>query len=329
MNGSTGDLKGAIEDASKELQRARDEIAKVIVGQKKLIDRLLMALLTKGHILLEGVPGLAKTLSVTTLAKVVDCHFKRIQFTPDLLPADLMGTSIYSAKQEVFKVQKGPIFTNILLADEINRAPPKVQSALLEIMEERQVTIGGETFKVEEPFLVLATQNPIEHEGTYPLPEAQSDRFMLKVKVDYPSMEEEKEIARRIVSLGKYPSAQKVLSISEILSFREWVEKIYIDDTVLEYILKIVFATRNPKELRVDLEGMIELGASPRATIFLTIAAKAHAFLNGRSFVTPHDVKSIGHDVLRHRIRCSYEAIANEVTAEAMIDKIFATIPVP
>lgn len=317
------EFESSTQMAAHKIERAREEMGKVIIGQKVLIDRLLMALFAGGHVLLEGVPGLAKTLAVTTLAKVVDVDFKRIQFTPDLLPSDLTGSSIYSSKDEVFRVEKGPIFTNILLGDEINRAPPKVQSALLEVMEERQVTISGQTFHVEEPFIVIATQNPIEHEGTYPLPEAQSDRFMMKVKVDYPSIEEEKEIAKRVVKVGKYPHVEKVLHKNDIIQMRSLVEKVYIDESITDYILKVVFATRDPNER------LIELGASPRATLYLTIAAKALAFINGRTFVTPQDIKNVGFDVLRHRVRPSYEALASDHTAESLITKIFNLVPVP
>lgn len=314
---------------SKKFLAARDEVGKIIVGQKEMVDRLLIGLLADGHILLEGLPGLAKTLAVNTLAKVISCDFKRIQFTPDLLPADLIGTSVYNPKDGTFTVKKGPIFTNILLADEINRAPAKVQSALLEVMQERQVTISGETFKTGKPYLVLATQNPIEHEGTYPLPEAQTDRFMLKVRVGYPSMEEEKEVMRRMATLGGLPEVRQVLTAEEILAARKVVNDIYIDDKIIDYILNIVFATRNPKQFGVDIEGLLLYGASPRASMALKIASKANAFINGRAYVTPYDVKSIAYDVLRHRLRRSYEAEAEDVTPEEIIDRILNTIIVP
>lgn len=323
----------ATEEAVKKMQplfeNVRSEIGKVIVGQKQLVESLILALLTDGHILLEGLPGLAKTLAVTTFAHVIACPYKRIQFTPDLLPADLLGTSIYNPKEENFSIRKGPIFTNILLADEINRAPAKVQSALLEVMQERQVTISGETFSVGTPYMVLATQNPIEHEGTYPLPEAQTDRFMLKVKIDYPSKEEEKEIVLRMGILEKKPEAKIVLKPEEILAARAIVNKIYVDDLLLNYILDTVAATRRPKEYGVDIEGLLMYGASPRATIFLKLAAQARAFLSGRSFALPQDVKESGHDILRHRLKPTYEAEAEEVSIETIIDAIFEKIPVP
>lgn len=309
--------------------RARDEIKKVIVGQLYLIDRLFIALLSDGHVLLEGLPGLAKTLTVTTLAKTMNCESKRIQFTPDLLPADLIGTQIYLPKEGTFTIKKGPIFTHILLADEINRAPPKVQSALLEVMQERQVTIGTETFPLQAPFLVLATQNPIEQAGTYSLPEAQVDRFMMKVKIDYPSFNEEKEIIARMGNLQAKPEPSPTLDPEEIFQAREAIDQIYIDDKVLDYLLKIIFATRNPKEAGVPIEKLLEFGASPRASIALKIGAKAHAFLEGRGFVIPHDIKMVANDILRHRLRLSYEAEAEEITAEEVIQRILESIRVP
>jgi MoxR-like ATPase len=323
------DLNSIVREANIPFNLIREEMNKVLVGQNYLIERLLIALLTDGHILLEGLPGLAKTLAITTLAKVIGCDFKRIQFTPDLLPADLIGTSLYNPKEGTFSVRKGPIFTHIVLGDEINRAPAKVQSALLEVMAEKQVTINGETFIAPKPFLVLATQNPIEQEGTYPLPEAQTDRFMLKVVVGYPSKEEEKEIIKRMAKLGGRPEVKAVVSKEEILKAQKLIDEIYIDEKVTDYILDVVFATRNPKEFGLDIEGLIENGASPRASIALTIASKAHAFLAGRGFVTPHDVKKVGHDVLRHRIRLSYEAEAQELSSDEIISRIFDTLFVP
>jgi len=318
-----------VEAANRKFSKARDEIAKVIVGQQAMIDRLFIALLADGHILLEGLPGLAKTLAVNTLSTVIQCQFKRIQFTPDLLPADLIGTSVYNPKEGLFTIKKGPIFTNILLADEINRAPAKVQAALLEVMQERQVTIAGETFRAGAPYMVLATQNPIEQEGTYPLPEAQVDRFMLKVKLDYPQMMEEKEILKRMGTLGDKPQVEAVLTGDEILATRKIVNAIYVDDKIIDYILNIVFATRTPKKFGLDIEDLLLYGASPRASIALKIASKAHAFLSGRAYVTPHDIKQICPDVLRHRLRRSYEAEAENIPPEEIIERILSTIPVP
>lgn len=305
------------------------EVGKVIVGQKYLIERLLIGILSNGHVLLEGVPGLAKTMSVMTLARALHAGFQRIQFTPDLLPADLIGTLIYNPKSGDFTVRKGPIFTNIVLADEINRAPAKVQSALLEAMQDRQVTIGDQTFKLEDPFLVLATQNPIEHEGTYPLPEAQVDRFMLKLHITYPDKKEEREILDRMALTRQDFKVTPVISPADILRLRTIVDEIYIDDKIKDYIIDIVFASRDPKAYNLNLEEFIEYGASPRATIFLTLAAKAHAFIKGRGFVTPQDVKSIGMDVLRHRVIITYEAEAEDMRAEDIVQKIFDTVEVP
>ncbi len=306
------------------------EISKVIVGQDYLIERLLIGLLANGHILIEGVPGLAKTLSVRTLAQVIQTKFQRIQFTPDLLPADLIGTLIYNPKEGNFSVKKGPVFANIILADEINRAPAKVQSALLEAMQERQVTIGEETFKLDEPFLVLATQNPIEQEGTYPLPEAQVDRFMLKVNIAYPSWEEERRILRRMSFTDNKIEVSAVISPQDILKAREVVDEIYMDERIEEYILNIVFATRQPSKYKLEeLSPLIQYGASPRATIYLALASKAYAFIQGRGYVTPQDVKSIGGDVLRHRIIVSYEAEAEGKSSEDIIKRIFEEIEVP
>lgn len=323
------DLNALVREAGEKFQRVREEIGRVIVGQHAMIDRLLIALLTDGHVLLEGLPGLAKTLMVNTLAKTVSCDFRRIQFTPDLLPADLIGTSIYNPKEGTFSVKRGPICTNIVLADEINRAPAKVQSALLEVMAERQVTVGDQTFYTGRPFMVLATQNPVEQEGTYPLPEAQTDRFMMKVRVDYPNRDEERQILLRMSSLGSLPSVHPVIDSAELLKAREVVDEIYLDEKVMEYILDIIFATRRPADFGVPIERLLEYGASPRASIALVLGAKGHAFLAGRGFVTPHDVKSIGHDVLRHRLRLTYEAEAEEMTIDQVIHKIFDTLRVP
>lgn len=305
------------------------EIRKIIVGQQYLVERLLVGLLSNGHILLEGVPGLAKTTSVITLAKTIDAKYQRLQFTPDLLPADLLGTLIYNPRDGKFTVRKGPIFANIILADEINRAPAKVQSALLECMQERSVTIGDETFVLDEPFLVLATQNPIEHEGTYPLPEAQVDRFMLKLKITYPTKTEEREILDRMATTNEKQDIRSLLSTKDILRLRSIVDDIYVDDKIKDYIVDIVAASRNPQEYMLDIDELIEYGASPRATIYLTIAAKAYAFLQGRGYVIPQDVKTIGMDVLRHRIIVSYEAEAEEITSEDVVKKIFDHIEVP
>lgn len=322
-------LTATVQAAQKKFQTAKDEVSSVIVGQKEIINLLFVCLLADGHVLIEGLPGLAKTLLVNTLAKVIQCDFKRIQFTPDLLPADLIGTSIYNPQQGTFSVSKGPIFTNILLADEINRAPAKVQSALLEVMQEKQVTISGSTFKTGIPFLVLATQNPIEHEGTYPLPEAQTDRFMLKIKIDYPTAIEEKEILKRMGTLGKLPSANPILTAQDILDARKIVDQIYMDDKVVDYALKIVLATRHPKDYGVDIEGLILYGASPRASLAFKTCAKAYAFMAGRAYVTPHDIKELSHEILRHRLRRTYEAEAEEISADDIINKILNTIPVP
>ncbi len=318
-----------VQQSREKFLKAKEEIGKVIVGQTDMVDRLLMGLLADGHILLEGMPGLAKTLAVTTLAKTVNCDYKRIQFTPDLLPADLIGTSIYNPKEGTFSVSKGPIFTNILLADEINRAPAKVQSALLEVMQERQVTIAGQSFAAGSPYLVLATQNPIEQEGTYVLPEAQTDRFMMKVKIDYPTREEEKEIMKRMGTLSKKPEPNPVLSGDDILKTRQVVNEIYIDENVNSYILDIVSATRTPQKYGVPIEGLLMFGASPRASLSLKICAKAHAFLAGRGYATPLDIKQIAHDILRHRLRRTYEAEAENISPDVIIDKILETIPIP
>ena len=305
------------------------EVGKVIIGQKNMVDRLLIGMLCNGHILLEGVPGLAKTLAIKTLAAAVNAKFQRIQFTPDLLPADLVGTMIYNQKDWKFFTRKGPLFSNFILADEINRAPAKVQSALLEAMQERQVTIGEETFKLEEPFLVLATQNPIEQEGTYPLPEAQVDRFMLKVKIGYPSREEELLIMRQNV-LGNEKSVKAVVSTKEILSAREVMRQVYMDEKIERYILDIVFATREPKNFKLEkLAPLISYGASPRASINLALAAKAHAFIKRRGYVIPEDVRAICPDVMRHRVAVTYEAEAEEITPEQIVTEILNHVEVP
>jgi len=318
-----------IKEESGVLSRLSNEMRKVIVGQKHLIERLLIGILANGHILLEGVPGLAKTLSVMTLAKAIQVKYQRLQFTPDLLPADLIGTLIYNPRSGEFTTKKGPIFSNIILADEINRAPAKVQSALLEAMQEKQVTIGSETFKLEDPFLVLATQNPIEQEGTYPLPEAQVDRFMLKLNVDYPSKDDEREILDRMALTDVSMKVNSVLKPEDIKRLRSVVDQIYIDDKIKDYIVDLVVATRDPQKYGLNLGEFIEFGASPRATIYLAIASKAYAFLKGRGYVTPQDVKSIGMDVLRHRVIITYEAEAEEMTAEKVIQNIFDNIEVP
>ena len=318
-----------VKEESYFISRILDQMKRVIVGQDYLIERLLVGLLADGHILIEGVPGLAKTLAVSTLSQTIDAGFQRIQFTPDLLPADLVGTLIYNPRDGTFQVKKGPVFTNIILADEINRAPAKVQSALLEAMQERQVTIGEETFPMRNPFLVLATQNPIEQEGTYPLPEAQIDRFMLKLKITYPSKNEERDILDRMSKVEKDLGVDAVVTLEDILKARGVVDDIYIDDKVKNYIVNLVFATREPGTYGLELGDLIQYGASPRATIYLTLAAKAYAFLKGRGFVTPQDVKSIGMDVMRHRVIITYEAEAEDMTSETIIQQIFDEVEVP
>ena len=305
------------------------EMDKVIVGQRYMLERMLIGLLANGHILIEGVPGLAKTMAVTILSRAINADFKRIQFTPDLLPADLIGTQIYRQSDGDFHTRKGPIFANIILADEINRAPAKVQSALLEAMQERQVTIGDETFPLPRPFLVLATQNPIEQEGTYPLPEAQLDRFMLKLKIDYPSKDEERQILDRMASTDIHFDIQAVISPEDISQARNVVDEIYIDEKIKDYIVDIISATREPEKYGIEMANFINYGASPRATIYLAVAAKAHAFVQQRGYVTPQDVKSIGPDVLRHRVIVSYEAEAEDKTSEDIIKTIFDSIEVP
>jgi MoxR-like ATPase len=311
------------------VQGVMRQVGRRVVGQEYMVERLLISLLTGGHVLLEGVPGLAKTLTVRTLAETIDTTFQRIQFTPDLLPADVLGTQVFDQSTGQFSVKKGPIFANIVLADEINRAPAKVQAALLEAMQEKQVTLGGQTFKLDEPFLVLATQNPIEQEGTYPLPEAQVDRFMLKLRVGYPSRDEEKEIMRRMAG-GEPISVQHVASPVAIMEARHRIAELYMDERIVDYIVEIVHATREPAESGLkELAPLIEFGASPRATIALAQASRAHAFLRGRTFVTPDDVKSIAPDVLRHRVLTTYEAEAEEVTSDDVVAKILGKIESP
>ncbi len=329
MSAIAEELLPEIESQAASLQRLREEVGKVIVGQRYMVDRLLMGLIADGHILLEGIPGLAKTTAVKTVAEAIQTGFSRIQFTPDLLPADLIGTEIFRPQSHDFVVKKGPVFTNLLLADEINRAPAKVQSALLEAMQERQVTIGEESHQLPDPFLVLATQNPIEQEGTYPLPEAQVDRFMLKLRISYPDKSEEKEIMRRMAHRHR-PEVGAVLTPEDIRGMRELADQIYLDSKIEDYIVDVVFASREPARYRLEkLENLIEYGASPRASIYLAQAAKVHAFLSGRGYVTPQDVKTIGPDVLRHRILITYEAEAQELDSDDLIRDIFNTVDVP
>ncbi len=326
------DIKQVTEKVEKEstsIRALQAEIGKVIVGQSYLIERLLMSLLADGHVLLEGVPGLAKTLSVKTLAQAINTQFSRIQFTPDLLPADLLGTLIYNPKTGEFSTKKGPLFSNIILADEINRAPAKVQSALLEAMQERQITLGGQTYLLDEPFMVMATQNPIEQEGTYPLPEAQVDRFMFKLKVTYPKKNEEIEIMERMAGKSAVKTTA-VIGPEDILRARDVVKSIYVDDKVKNYIVNVVCATREPETYKLkNLKGLIMYGASPRATIYLNVAARAYAFLKGRGYVTPDDIKAVGMDVLRHRVIVTYEAEAEELTSEDIVKRVFEEIEVP
>jgi MoxR-like ATPase len=326
---TTQELTEQVKEHSQWIAPLQQEIARVVVGQKYLVDGLLVGLLTNGHILLEGVPGLAKTLTVKTLANCIHTGFQRIQFTPDLLPADLIGTLIYNPRSGEFTTKRGPLFSNLILADEINRAPAKVQSALLEAMQERQVTIGDTTYPLPDPFLVLATQNPLEQEGTYQLPEAQLDRFMLKLRVGYPSKAEERRILDLMATSTPDLSVTAMIDPAEVIRSRGLVNSIYVDDRVKDYIVDVVFATRDPRAYKLNLDGMIRYGASPRATIALTLAARARAFMNGRGYVTPQDVKSVGLDVLRHRIIVSYEAEAEEMTSEQIIGKIFNGLAVP
>lgn len=322
-------LNEKISHAGQFTDKLREEISHVIIGQSHMLDRLLIGLLSNGHVLLEGVPGLAKTLTIKSLAQAIHAKFSRIQFTPDLLPADVIGTMIYNQQRNEFIVRKGPIFANFILADEINRAPAKVQSALLEAMQERQVTIGESTYKLDEPFLVLATQNPLEQEGTYPLPEAQVDRFIMKVIVDYPKMHEEQLVLRQGVQ-GNYPTVKQVVSVQEVMNARDLTKQIYMDEKIEQYILDIVFSTRRPEEYKLEkLKPLISYGASPRGSINLGLASKAQAFLNKRGFVIPEDVKSICKDVLRHRIGLTYEAEAENVKVEDVIEDVLRQINVP
>src|SRR5213593_4786168 len=322
-------INDEVQRASAFIRPLFSEISKVVIGQTYLVERLVIGLLANGHVLLEGVPGLAKTLSVKSLASSIHVKFARLQFTPDMLPADVIGTQIYNPQSGGFTTRKGPIFANLVLADEINRAPAKVQSALLEAMQEKQVTIGEQTFKLEEPFLVLATQNPIEQEGTYPLPEAQVDRFMLKLKIGYPSRAEERQILELMARTSGAPATTTVVEPKQVLNARQVINEIYMDDKVKDYIVDLVCATREPEAHNIQVKDFIQLGASPRATISLTLAAKAYAFLRGRGYVTPQDVKRIHIDILRHRIAITYEAEAEEKTSETIIQKIFDELPVP
>ena len=330
MQANISEINERVRESSNWVSLLQSEIGRVIVGQKYLVDRLIVGLVANGHVLLEGVPGLAKTLSIRTLAAAIEAQFQRIQFTPDLLPADIIGTLIYNPREGEFSTKKGPIFANLILADEINRAPAKVQSALLESMQERQVTIGENTYPLPDPFLVLATENPIDQEGTYPLPEAQLDRFMLKLKIGYPSRDEERKILDTMASTTPQTGVNGVIDPARIIESRNTVNDIYIDEKVRDYIVDIVFATREPEKFNLkDIQDFIQYGASPRATINLTLAAKAWAFLQGRGYVTPQDVKTIGMDVLRHRVIITYEAEAEDISSEDMIQNIFETIPVP
>ncbi len=329
MNTDIKELNKRIEKESAFIDILNLELSKVIVGQKNMTERLLVALLANGHILLEGVPGLAKTLAISTLADTIDASFNRLQFTPDLLPADIIGTQIYSPKSEKFSIKKGPIFANFILADEINRAPAKVQSALLEAMQEKHITIGGESFNLDEPFLVMATQNPVEQEGTYPLPEAQVDRFMLKVIISYPEKEEEKLIIRNNIA-KTFPKANTVLKIEDVIKARELVKEVYMDEKIEQYIIDIVFATRNPEKYGLEkIKNMITYGASPRASINLAAAAKAYSFIKRKGYVIPEDIRALCHDILRHRIGISYEAEAENITSEEIITEILNTVEIP
>jgi len=329
MNTDIQEIQSLVETEASFVDRLTSQVSSVIVGQKYLIERLLMGILADGHILIEGVPGLAKTLSVKTLSDAIQAKFQRLQFTPDLLPADLIGTLIYNPQKGEFSVKKGPIFANIILADEINRAPAKVQSALLEAMQERQVTIGDTTYKLDEPFLVMATQNPIEQEGTYPLPEAQIDRFMFKLRIGYPSPAEEREIMDRNTGAAAVP-VEKVVTPNDIVRARSVLRQVYVDEKVKDYIVNVTFATREPEKYGLaEIKDLIAYGGSPRASIYLNLGAKAHAFIRGRGYVTPEDVKAIGPDVLRHRVLCTYEAEAEEVTPDDIVEKVFNAVEVP
>ena len=329
MNAGITAINEEVKQSSAFVQPLLGEMSKVVIGQKTLVERLIIGLLANGHVLLEGVPGLAKTLSIKSLAQCMDANFSRLQFTPDMLPADVVGTQIYNPQSGDFTTKQGPVFANLVLADEINRAPAKVQSALLEAMQERQVTIGDQTYKLPEPFLVLATQNPIDQEGTYPLPEAQVDRFMLKVKISHPERAEERHILDLMSSTNATPETQQVISMADIRKAREIINNIYIDDKVKDYIIDMIYCTRQPEKYQINISDFIQLGASPRATIALTLTAKSHAFLRGRGFVTPQDVKSVAHDVLRHRISVTFEAEAEEKSSEVIIQKILDELPVP
>ena len=329
MNAGITAINEEVKNASAFVQPLLGEMSKVVIGQKVLVERLIIGLLANGHVLLEGVPGLAKTLSIKSLAQCMDAKFSRLQFTPDMLPADVVGTQIYNPQSGDFTTRQGPVFANLVLADEINRAPAKVHSALLEAMQERQVTIGDQTHKLPEPFLVLATQNPIDQEGTYPLPEAQVDRFMLKVKISHPERAEERQILDLMSSTNTMPETQQTISMNDIRKAREIINNIYIDDKVKDYIVDMVCCTREPAKYEIDISSFIQLGASPRATVALTLSAKSHAFLRGRGFVTPQDVKSVALDVLRHRVSVTFEAEAEEKSPEIIIQKILDELPVP
>ncbi|MBU2513270.1 MoxR family ATPase [bacterium] len=324
------ELEDRIKIESQKIKDIRAEISKAVIGQDYMVERLIIGLLTGGHILLEGLPGLAKTLSVNSLARTIEAKFRRIQFTPDMLPADLIGTNVFNPQTGTFSPKKGPIFANIILADEINRAPAKVQSALLEVMQEKQVTLAGETYHLEKPFLVMATQNPIEQEGTYPLPEAQVDRFMMKLKISYPSKLEEREILNRVSSFDQESAIKRVITPGEILTMRTMIEDVYVDEKIKDYIVDLVDASRNPATYDLpDLKPLIEIGASPRATITLAIAARAYAFLQGKGFVSPQDIKVVAPDILRHRIMISYEAEAEEKNSDDIVQTLLSEIPVP
>ncbi|MGJ8651676.1 MAG: AAA family ATPase [Opitutaceae bacterium] len=321
-------MNDSMTSVAQDLQTVRDRVGQVVVGQKDLVDRLLLALLCNGHVLLEGVPGVAKTLTVNSLAQAIHAEFSRIQFTPDLLPGDLTGTLVYDPREHTFTPEKGPIFANLLLADEVNRAPAKVQSALLEAMQEKQVTLGKETFDLPQPFLVLATQNPIEQEGTYALPEAQVDRFMFKLKVGYPSMDEEHVVMQRMASTQPLAKIEPVLTIESLMQMRAELEKVFIDEKVEHYILRIVDATRNPDNYDLDISRYLRFGASPRASIFLSLAARGHALMQGRDYAVPQDIKDVAHDILRHRMAISYRAEAESITSDDLLDQILSKVPV-
>ena len=329
-NYNLSEIKDSIESESVFIKQIKESIRKVIIGQDDLIEKLLLAILADGHVLLEGVPGLAKTLTIKSFSKIIATKFQRLQFTPDLLPADIIGTLIFNPKESTFEVKKGPIFANIILADEINRSPAKVQSALLEAMQERQITISDQTFKLDNPFLVMATQNPIEQEGTYPLPEAQIDRFMFKVNVDYPSQDEELNILKKMGKINSDIELDPVVTTEQIISARKIVDSIHVSENIQKYIVSLVYATRSPEKYGLkDLHPLMMYGASPRATIFLSTAAKSYAFLNKRGFVIPEDVRSVGMSILRHRIILSYEAEAEEITTDNIIDRIYESVPTP